>query len=464
MCTLATGVIHCFLLLVPAVHKPETSDAVPVYCGTNGSYVELCGRNVSSYKDCSQLSVPQMEKPWFTRFNSSRLATVFNESECSLSCVTSDAMRHNVTATDKKKATLCHQRNINVNTITPFRVSSATNDASCHRYFLSSVDIAKEERNVTMTCNNPVVLLCIAKCHLSTSLHFNRCLNNTASRDAVQFGRTFWLYMVIYFVGQTFYAPLFTLIDAIAYNHLGDERRKWGKQRLWGTMGTVVAAVTSGYLMDLFSRGKDDTNYTPAFVLFACMELLCAAMAALYRGSKNIECSTSSFKDAKLLMQKPNALMLFFVVFVAGIYLGLIEYYLFVHLQTLGHPPKLLFGLCLLLSSLPEMCVLFLAGSIVKRLGHVNCMCLACAAFAARLLGYSVLSDPWMVLFIEPLQGLTYGLFYASASAYGSLITPPGLHGTVQGIIGSLHFQIGTWTVFLALVMPCVLYGLTLIE
>ena len=444
VCTLATTVIHCFLMLVPAVHKPEASNAVPVYCGTNGSYVELCRGNESSYKDCSQLSVAQMEKQPFTRFKSSRRDTGFNESKCSLSCVTSDVTRHNITATDEKKATPCLQRNVSVNTITPFRVSSTTNDTFCHRYFLSSVDIAGEVGDVSMTCNKPVVLLCTAKCDLSTSLHFKRCLNSTASLDAVQFGSTFWFYLVIYFVGQNFFSPLFTLIDAIVYNHLGDERRKWGKQRLWGTTGTVLAAVTSGYLMDLFSRGKDNTNYTPAFVLFACMGLLCAVMAALYRGSKNIACSMSSFKDAMVLMKKPNALMLFVVVFVGGMYIGLIEYYLFVHLQTLGHPPKLLFGLCLLLNALPEIFVLFLAGRIVKRLGHVNCMCLACAAFAARMLGYSVLSDPWMVLFIEPLQGLTFGLFYASASTYGSLITPPGLHGTVQGIIGSLHFQIGT--------------------
>ena len=444
LCTLA-NVVHCFLLLVPAVPKPDVSHAVPVYCGINGSYVEFCRRNESLYNDCSQLSVGQIEKEWFTMFNSSRQDTVFNDSQCLLSCVLSDAIRNTVTLSDEKKATLSDQRKVNVNTMSPFRDSSTRNDTIYHRYFLSSVDIVGEERNVSMACNKPVVLLCTAKCELFASLHFSRCLNNTSSEEAVPFARTFWLYMLIFFCGQTLFSPVFSLIDAIAYDYLGEERGKWGRQRLWGTLGAIMASVTSGFLLDFFSRGKDETDYTPAFVLFACMEVLCAVMTAQYRGSDNIVCSMPSFKDMKALLKRPDALVLFVFVFVVGMYCGLVENFLFWHLQTLGHPPKLLFGLCLFLNALPEMFVLFLAGSIVKRLGHINCMCLACAAFAARMLGYSLLSDPWMVLFIEPLQGLTFGLFYASASAYGSLITPPGLHGTVQGIIGSLHFGFGTW-------------------
>ena len=444
VCTIAT-VVHCFLLLVPAVPKPEVSQAVPVYCGINGSYLELCSRNESSYNDCSQMSVAQIEEEWFTRFNSSRQDTVFNDSECSLSCVIPDALRNTVTMSDEKKVTFSHQSKINVNTISPFRGSSTRNYTICHRYFLSSADIVGEQRDISMACNKPVVLLCSAKCEMFASLHFSRCLNNTSSEEAVPFVRTFWLYMVIFFCAQILFSPMFGLIDAIAYNYLGEERGKWGRQRLWGTLGAVTASVTSGFLLDFFSRGKDETDYTPAFVLFACMEVLCAVMAAQYRGSDNIVCSRPYFKDMKALMKRPDVLVLFVFVFVIGMYVGLIENYLFWHLQTLGQPPKLLFGLCLLLNALPEICVLFLAGSIMKRLGLVNCMCLACAAIAARMIGYSVLSDPWMVLFIEPLQGLTYGLFYASASAYGSLITPPGLHGTVQGIIGSLHFGFGTW-------------------
>ncbi|KAK2186953.1 hypothetical protein NP493_183g00014 [Ridgeia piscesae] len=445
VCTLATAVIHCFLLLVPAVHNPEASDAVPVYCGTNGSYVELCRGNVSSYKDCSQTSITQMEKMLFIVFNTSQQDMMFNNSKCSLSCVTSYDPRYNSDVINEKKATLPQRLNFSVNTIVPLWDSSTRNDTICHRYVLSSVDVVGEGRDVTMTCNKPVVLLCAAKCELFGSLHFSRCLNDTSSEEVVPFARTFWLYMLIFFCGQTLFSPVFGLIDAITYDYLGDERGKWGRQRLWGTLGMVTASVTSGYLMDFFSRGKDETDYTPAFVLFACMEVLCAVMAAQYRGSDNIVFSVPSFKDMKALMKRPDALMLFFVVFVAGLYSGLIESYLFWHLQTLGHAPKLLFGLCLLHNGLPEIVMLFLAGSIMKKLGHVKCLCLACAAYATRMIGYSFLSDPWMVLFIEPLQGLTFGLFYASASAYGSLITPPGLHGTVQGIIGSLHFGFGTW-------------------
>ncbi|KAI0215780.1 Major facilitator superfamily domain-containing protein 6, partial [Lamellibrachia satsuma] len=454
-CTLATGIIHSFLMLVPGVTKTEASHLVPLFCGAGGSYTELCTINESSYNDCSEVSASTIEQQRFLVDNTSNQDSVFNISDCSLSCVVSNTQRNNVNVNLEPTDTMSQRRgellkasvdanahiNINVTTFTRVMGTSTLNDQSCHRYSLSSFKMVGESGS--MKCDKPTVLLCTTECERPARLHFRRCLYNASSVDAAPFARTFWIYMMIYLFAQIVFSPVFSLIDAITYDYLGDERGKWGRQRLWGTLGNVSFSVTSGYLMDLFSRGKNQIDYTPAFVLSACLWVMCAIMASLYRGSTHVTCTVPSFKDMGALMKRPNAIVLFLLVFVAGGYHGLIENFLFWHLQTLGHPPQLLFGLCMLMNGLPEIVILFAAGGIMKRLGHVNCLCLACAAFAARMLAYSFLRDPWMVLFVEPLHGLTYGLFYATASAYGSLITPPGLHGTMQGIIGALHFGFG---------------------
>lgn len=65
------------------------------------------------------------------------------------------------------------------------------------------------------------------------------------------------------------------------------------------------------------------------------------------------------------------------------------------------------------------------------------------AALTIRLLGYSLLINPWFVLIIEPLHSITFGLMWASAANYANILAPPGMQATVQGLVGGIHFGIG---------------------
>lgn len=53
---------------------------------------------------------------------------------------------------------------------------------------------------------------------------------------------------------------------------------KYGKQRVWGTIGFGVTALLSGFAVDWFSAGYEQKNYTPAFILifiFGVIDLYC---------------------------------------------------------------------------------------------------------------------------------------------------------------------------------------------
>ena len=54
-------------------------------------------------------------------------------------------------------------------------------------------------------------------------------------------------------------------------------------------------------------------------------------------------------------------------------------------------------------------------------------MTLVLAAFGARLLLYSLLTNPWFSLMVEVLNGITFGIFYSTMTSYAHLISPPGL-------------------------------------
>ena len=100
--------------------------------------------------------------------------------------------------------------------------------------------------------------------------------------------------------------------------------------------------------------------------------------------------------------------------------------------------------------------LLFASGVIIKHVGAVPCLYMAMLAVALRFLGYSLLSNPWVVLVIEPLHGVTFGIMWAAASTYAAMIAPPGMSATIQGLVSGVHFGIGVSVCVCVCVCVCV--------
>ena len=52
---------------------------------------------------------------------------------------------------------------------------------------------------------------------------------------------------------------------------LGDQPSHFGYQRLWGTIGWGIFAIISGLLVDEFSKGHAQKDYTVVFYLMLVM-------------------------------------------------------------------------------------------------------------------------------------------------------------------------------------------------
>lgn len=52
---------------------------------------------------------------------------------------------------------------------------------------------------------------------------------------------------------------------------IGDFPHKYGIQRLWGSVGWGLCAPFVGFLIDYYSIGKTDKDFTPLFYLVAVL-------------------------------------------------------------------------------------------------------------------------------------------------------------------------------------------------
>lgn len=74
----------------------------------------------------------------------------------------------------------------------------------------------------------------------------------------------------------------------------------------------------------------------------------------------------------------------------------------------------------------------FISGWFINKIGLINCMSLVLLMFGVRLNLYSFLSNPWWILPIELLQGITFALFYSTMTTYATIIAPSGTSATLQ--------------------------------
>ena len=187
--------------------------------------------------------------------------------------------------------------------------------------------------------------------------------------------------------------PIYNLVDALTYSHLGEERGKWGAQRVWGTIGFALFGVAAGFVMDTLKGSAGDTNYAWCFGLFIIHNLLTMLSVYCYKTSDDVKCS-QPMQQLKKLLKNAEVLSLYSLVFVLGIFTGIVDTFLFWHLKNFG-ASQFLLGLCLVMSCVPEMLVLFVMEYILKITGEHISLYSACLAYACRFLGYSTWGHAW---------------------------------------------------------------------
>ena len=433
LCFILSSLFVGCMLLVPPVAKETSinqSENITFFCGPNGSRLEICN------DDMNPICIFGTETAFDASHNNGTKSDKLDTGTCSLTC-------------EAAKGLLCIQniqydRNTcmisTVNESFHLSLPGVGNTVSYSSQGSACLDIPIGNiKYEDIILNEP---FCDKDMQAYCSIHCakNDIVTCDSSKSGI-FQKTFWMIAILQILTLIAFAPMMNLLDGLTYSHLGDKRGKWGNQRVWGTIGFAIFGVTSGFVMDAVSERKTNIDYTYSFVLFIILSLLAAAAVYLYRIETDVHCSKALTKFRKILIM-PEVLTLIVLLIVFGMFYGVIDAFLFWHLQNLG-APQLLLGLCMVMICLPEIFIMLILGRIIERFGEIVCLYSVCFAYVARFLAYSFLKEPWFVLLIEPLHGFTHGIMYGAATSYGSRLTPDGMHGTVQAIISASHFGIG---------------------
>lgn len=425
-----TGIFYFLLMFTPSRSNPQTVQIHTSFrCNVQDSFIQDC-LDETHTDSCSN---------GLTAFAnvSERNQSLSCNFQCQTSvdfsaCFTNDTGPFNVAQCN---GTLSHGRHLNF-TIPDLRNLIEEKEIirdrvqekfrKCWDYDPKDIDFEKNTKVLQILCSQEVDLKCTVHCPVTK--------NCTAGGSS--FDRTFYTFFFIFLIANIVFAPIFPILDASAYQILGENNHLWGNQRAWGTLGFALFAVTATFITQ--GEGGD---FIVTFYLFLPLCIISTVIAYFIPMSSDIKCGQFVKNVCKLLSYGEVSAFLTVVMYF-GMLTGALETFLFWFLGDLKGS-QLVVGFVLLINCCSELPMLLIAGKIIKFIGLVNCLYLAMISYVIRMIVYSFLTNSWFALLVEPLYGACFGLMYAAASSYASIIAPPGMSATIQGLLGGVHFGFG---------------------
>lgn len=274
---------------------------------------------------------------------------------------------------------------------------------------------------------------------------------------------TFWLYLFIRIFHQVAVGLSYVLLDTTTIVLAEQNNSSYGRQRFWAILATGVFSPICGFIIDHISYTVDEfgqkiNNYDPAFYFFNALTALTLFKASMI----DVQISslpTNVWGNVRPLLKSANVWIFLFSVFIMGSCWGFLESFLFIHLQKLN-APNYLMGLTVTVGAMVGLPFLYGSEWFVNKVGAVQLLLVALAVYFVRLVGYSLLENPWWCIPYELMEAFTLHLMWVATVRLAYQISPPGMLATLQAVVGGLNFGVGRGFGSLVGGAVIVLYGI----
>ena len=271
--------------------------------------------------------------------------------------------------------------------------------------------------------------------HLEKNLHSRSkiWMTNLLKTNSFELKRIFTILLVLVVVGEFLEAPSTTLADASLLEHLGEERRYYGKQRLWGSLGFGLSSFFVGVLLERSRHvvcGDPYTDYMICFCVFALLMIATLFISTTFK-FKYKETDTTHVNVLAALCNIHYGSCLAAACFM-GVGHGMSHSFLNWFLEDLG-ATKTLMGVAVICRSTFDLLTFFVAGSVIKAVGQIKIMIFSLISYGIAFTLYSLLANPWLVLPIEMLVGSTYAASWSACTSYMAGAASSESVTTIQG-------------------------------
>lgn len=265
------------------------------------------------------------------------------------------------------------------------------------------------------------------------------------------------------------YAPTLALTNSLAFHHLPDRDRDFGRIRLWGTIGWIVAGIAVGQWLllrhtpagasEAAIQAAQDAGRADAFVVSAVLGVVLGVFAFFLPHTppaRDAARSNATFEALGEVRRQP-----LLTLFLIAVPISCIHQFYFVHtsafLSGYGRDAasaiNRVFGVggggLMTIGQMSEIAVLAAIPLVSRRLSRKALLAIGIAAYAARMALFAYTSTLATVLLGVALHGLCFGCFVFVAFMVVDEETTKDVRASAQNlfnlVIVGIGIIVGSW-------------------
>ena len=242
-------------------------------------------------------------------------------------------------------------------------------------------------------------------------------------KNEVQEHKTLAFILILIVVGELFAAPVDKLADDCWFEYLDvlDVVERYGGHRVWQLVGYILLPAFVGTLVEKTNciLMHNVPHFMIHFFMFAAFAALSFMAAFGYPVSQNKRTPKQSRfgKGIRILCCDIHSMTLTITILFLGVMYACIQNFLLWKVQDIGGN-EIVMGTSITVSALSALFMYIISNGLIKRITHVGAIVLAMITLAGRLVFYSFLWTPWLVLAGEALHGFSYTLLWRAVEMY----------------------------------------------
>ena len=297
---------------------------------------------------------------------------------------------------------------------------------------------------------------------------------------------------ILYSLGTKAISPALDGLTLVQLEEEGVDKQNYGKERLYGAISWGITHIIIGFIIDIFDSYKA-IYFTTLMSCIGCIVTFIVYAKSIssikydvvstasntdtsdndiasettkqkrkkYKSKTSFEVSEAefendtatdnnsdtierlSFKDLILILfQKSPIINISFIVALFSLFIGMsvVEQLIFLYFEFLGGS-AVMFGITVVVTVLFEIPLFFFAPNVLNYFGVQCTFQFACLAYVIRVIGYSFIpqSHPYLVLFLEPLHGVTIAFSNTASVDFADSIVPKGYESSGQGFMSMIR-------------------------
>ncbi|MBX2920842.1 MAG: MFS transporter [Chitinophagaceae bacterium] len=239
------------------------------------------------------------------------------------------------------------------------------------------------------------------------------------------------------FLLALFQTPVLPLLDSLTLDYTARQQNtSYSNLRFWGAPGFGTGALLTGLLTETY--GSDVVFYLGAAFLF--ITWIAARGLALYISS--VSAADISFKGLRQTLENKLLLSFLIIVMVVSIAQSASSFFLTVYMREIGASSSVT-GTAIGIQALSELPFYFIAAWLLRKTSADNVLQIAIWGTAVRLLLYYLNGNPYMVIGIETLNGVTWTLLWIASVEFVNHKVPAAWRTTGQSLLWAMYFGAG---------------------